>query len=400
MVGVFQPYVFEVFDDEGAPQQIERGLTTFGDLRYYYEFAVISADGQLPYRDYWFEFPPVWYALFTGVYHFVEAFGRVDFSGWAKAVGLIMLLFDLGNLALIRRLGTRLHGELTAIALCWIYVLLAAPAIFPWWTFETIVVFLMLSSLTWLMEGHDSASASLTALGTLTKYTPILVLPTVWRFYPRRRAIRYSVLTLALVGLVLGGLLFWGGNFARASLLAQFNKASYQTVWALIDGNHITGSFPGVVSRFDADTAYDLRGSAPVVPSLLRMIPFALLGLFFYTRPMRKDDRGVLAFFTVTVVIFFLWSQGWSPQWTLTLAPLILLNFPTRDGVLACLVIGFTSFVEYPVLFMQAGETGEISGNLMLPFITMILIRTGILSGLVVALYQRLTRGVVREGTH
>lgn len=400
---VYQPYAFDVFElsEEGgdaaavySPLVIERGLSNFGDLRYYYQFAELSDDGLWPYRDYWHEFPPVWISLFIGVYKLGALRGGVDFTGWATALGLIMLIFDVGNLMLLRRLGRRLHGDRTADALPWIYAVLAAPLIFPWWTFETMVVFFMLLALWWLLEGRTRRSAAFTALGTLTKYTPFLLLPTVWRFYDRRRALEYSLFSLAIIAVVLGALVAWGGRMGSASLLAQFNKASYQSVWALIDGNMRTGSFTGPETRFDADNAFEPYGNDPVIPAWLRIVPFAAAGLYIFTRRMRQDDKGVVAFFSVTLALFFLWAHGWSPQWILTLTPLILLNFPTRDGVLVCLVLSLVSFVEYPVLFMRTGDTaGEITGVLVMPYVFTIVVRTLLLTGIIGALYQRLVRG-------
>jgi hypothetical protein len=200
------------------------------------------------------------------------------------------------------------------------------------------------------------------------------------------------VVALLTVALVLGGLVAWGGRMAVASLLAQFNKASYQSVWALADGNMRTGSFTGPETRLDPDNAFKPYGNEPVIPAWLRTIPFAALGLFIFTRRLRRDDQGVVAFFTLTLTLFFLWAQGWSPQWVLTLTPLILLNFPNKDGVLLCLVLGLISFVEYPVLFMRTGNTaGEVTGALVVPYVALVLARTAILAGLVMALYRRLT---------
>jgi hypothetical protein len=200
------------------------------------------------------------------------------------------------------------------------------------------------------------------------------------------------VLSLGIAALVLALLVAWGGRMAVASLLAQFNKASYQSVWALIDGNMRTGRFSPYVTRTDPDTAFEPYGHGAVIPSWLRLIPFAAAGLYVFTRRLRQDDRGLVAFFTLTLVLFFLWSQGWSPQWALTLTPLILLNFPDRNGVLLCLVLGFVSFVEYPALFMRTAATdGEITGTLIPTYVTLILVRTAALIGLALALYRQLT---------
>jgi hypothetical protein len=128
-----------------------------------------------------------------------------------------------------------------------------------------------------------------------------------------------------------------------------------------------------------------------VIPGWLRLIPFALLGLWVFRLPMESNDKNMLAFFTVTVMLFMLWAQGWSPQWTVTLAPLILLNFPTRTGVLVMLALMVGAFIEYPLLFRYAADTENlISGTYRTPFALLIVTRTMILSGISVALVQRL----------
>jgi hypothetical protein len=91
------------------------------------------------------------------------------------------------------------------------------------------------------------------------------------------------------------------------------------------------------------------------------------------------------------VFIFFLQAQGWSPQWLAQILPLILLCFPTKNGVLLSVVLSLIVFAEYPLLFIRTGDTGgEITGPFVAPFAGLILARTIILIGLCVALYNKL----------
>lgn len=391
---VYQPYLIERYDAAGKPAPVERGLSAFGDFTTYFQFARLSDEGLLPYRDYWYEFPPVWSALFVGLYRVLAARGAVDYTVWATALGLILLAADVGNLVLVRRLGCRLHGEATGQAVAWVYALLAAPLILAWWTFEPLVALAILATLTALVEGRFGASAGAVIAGALTKFVPLLALPTVWRFTPWQRALRFTLVVGGITALGLGLVLAWGGELGAASLTVQVRKPSYQTVWALIDGNWRTGNFPGIPARFDPVAATEPPGNAAVIPGVLRLVPFAAIGLWIFTRRLRQDAQSMVAFATVTTVLFFLWAQGWSPQWVVTLAPLILLCFPTREGVLACVLLSALAFIEYPVLFMRTGATdGAVSGALVLPYAMIILIRTGLLAGLVVALV-RLLRSV------
>ena len=133
-----------------------------------------------------------------------------------------------------------------------------------------------------------------------------------------------------------------------------------------------------------------------MIPGVVRLGAAALIGAFVFWRTRRFDARGLVAFVAITVLIFFLQAQGWSPQWLAQIVPLILLCFPTRDGVTTVVLLSLVTFAEYPFLFIRTGDTGgTITGSLVLPFVTLVLARTAILIGVCVALYRRLRQEAV-----
>ncbi len=369
-------------------QGIERGLTAGGDFFTYFQLGSFSGQGLLPFRDWWSEFPPI--PSFLNVLVFQLA-GRSGYNGFGLTFGILMMLFDIGNLLLVRRIGTRLHGAATGMALAWIYALTLAPLVLIWWDFEPLVAFFLLWSLALLIERREARSAVIAAVGALTKFTPALILGAVWRFRGQQVALRYSLITVGIFALVYALLFAQNSAMTLPSLTAQFNKASYQTVWALIDGNYATGNFGAPQERLDPANAYRLEGKPSVIPGIARLGAAALVGLFVFWRTRRFDERGLVAFVSITLLLFFVQAQGWSPQWLAQIAPLILLCFPTRDGVTAVVLLSVVTFAEYPFLFIRTGDTGGvISGRLMLPFIALVLARTLILIGMCVALYRRL----------
>lgn len=383
---VFQPQLLEV-EDADLPV-IERGVTWLGDFREHYTFARAVTADNLPYRDYWVEFPPVWHALTVGVYWLVKSRGG-DFTAWASVLYLVMLAFDAGNLWLIWRLGERLHGLETGMNLAWIYAVLASPLIMLGWNFEVMVSFSLLAGLWFCLGGKPLRSAFWIAFGILSKYIPLLILLTIWRFSEWRQALRYTLIVTGLAAAVLIPLLVWGGEMAVTSLTVQFGKPSYQTVWALVDGNYGTGSLPVGAARYQPEVTY--RGNSPLIPAWLRLIPFAALGLWVFRLPMPASAHSQIAFFSLTLIVFMLWAQGWSPQWTVIVLPLLLLNFPSRVGVLAGLVMMGGAFIEYPLLFRTAAETENvISGANRLLFALLIVLRAALLTSFGAALIGKL----------
>ncbi len=377
---VYQPLVID---------GVERGVGAQGDRLYHYALAELTAGDQWPFRDWWSEFPPVWSLVTVVMYQFQGA--NANYASWSMLLGFIVLVFEVGNLVLMRKIGAVLHGANTGMALAWVYALTFAPMVFIWWNFEAIVTFFLLLGLWWLLRGKDNRSAVAAALGALTKFTPALLIGAVWRFRQPRMALRYTLLTVGVFTLAYVPFLLQNAEMTLPSLTAQFGKSSYQTVWALLDGNYTTGNFGSIESHFDPAQASVTTGNPAMVPAWLRLGAAAAVGLFVFMRSRRFDDKGLVAFVGITLLIFFLQAQGWSPQWVVQIIPLVLLAFPTKNGVLMTVILSLVTFVEYPLLFIRTGDTGgSISGALVAPFTVLVLARTGILAGLCVAFYQRL----------
>ncbi|MFW5691254.1 MAG: glycosyltransferase 87 family protein [Chloroflexota bacterium] len=376
---------------------VERGVGAMGDRLYHYTLSAYTARGDWPFVDWWSEFPPVWYTLTTAVYQLLGE--NVDYSSWSIWMGIILILFDLGNLILMRRIGTRLYGPVTGMGLAWIYALTLAPMVFGFWNFEPMVAFFLLLGLDWLLRKEMTRSAVAIAIGALTKFTPVLLVGALIRFRPPREAARWIAIVLAIFAGVYALLYFNNAasdadpDMVTVSLTAQFGKASYQTVWALIDGNYTTGNFGAPETHYDPAAADILYGEPPVIPAIVRLALAGAVGLFVFWRTRRFDDRGLVAFVAITVLIFFLQAQGWSPQWLAQILPLVLLAFPTRNGVLVTVLLSFLTFSEYPLLFIRTGDTGGVvEGALRGPFAALIIGRTLLLVAICVALY-----GVLRQ---
>jgi hypothetical protein len=210
-----------------------------------------------------------------------------------------------------------------------------------------------------LAKNKSKLLALAVGLGVMVKYLPIILLATIWRAKGFKAACFYGAATLVISLLIFGPFALRSAPFTLASLQAQAGKSSYETVWALIDGNTTTGNFGPLADHFDpAKAAIPLNNPARI-PSWLILIPFGLLGLFIFTRPrlLASAHLDTVIFTTLAFVIFFLWSPGWSPQWQTFLTPLLLLAFPPKRAVLFIIALGFINFLEWPVI-LSRGMTG------------------------------------------
>ncbi|RMG80962.1 MAG: hypothetical protein D6712_17185, partial [Chloroflexi bacterium] len=179
MLMVYQPLLVD---------GVERGVGAGGDRVYHYNLAALSDDGLLPFRDWWSEFPPVWFLTTTTVYQLLGQ--NVNYTSWSMVLGLLMIASEAGVLLLVRKLGTHLYSESTGIALSWIYAISFAPLVHMWWNFDSLVTLFLLLGLYWLLQKKETRSAMAIAFGALTKFIPALLFAVLIRFYPPRRVAR------------------------------------------------------------------------------------------------------------------------------------------------------------------------------------------------------------------
>lgn len=359
-------------------------LIAYGDFPYYFDLAALTEQGFYPFVDYWQEYPPLFPYINIIIYNLAGQ--AVKNHIWLLA--FILLVVDSGNLYLLYRLALLLRGPARALQVAWIYTAIFVPTIFIFRSFDTITTFFILLALYGLLKQKPTMLGLALGLGAMVKIVPVILVAAIWRMRGMKSAIVYGLVALVISGLILAPLFFLNSKMTTASLLAQPSKSSYQTIWALIDGNETTGSFGPLADHFDPAKATQPLNNPARIPTWLTFIPFGLLGFYLLTRPRRLSDEkkdGVI-FTTLTFTIFFLWSPGWSPQWQTFFIPLLLLALPEKRAILFIVILGFINFLEWPVI-LSRGLTTLLS-------IT-ILARTFILALLTIELYRLLMPGII-----
>lgn len=356
-------------------------LIFYGDYQHYFNVADMTRQGFYPFIHYWYEFPPLFPYLNIAVYTLASQ----QLKNYILLLALVLLLAECGNLYLLYRLALRLYGRNRATTIAWIYTGLFTPIFFWLGNFDALTTFFILLALYSLFNQRTKLLAIALGLGAMIKFLPVILLATIWRYKGLKAAIAYGLAVLLISLIIFGPFALFNPTMTFASLQAQARKSSYQTVWAILDNNLTTGNFGPLTDHFDP-----LKATQPVnhparIPTWLTLIPFGLLGLFLLTRPQTASSGNfeAMIFTTLTFIIFFLWSQGWSPQWQTFLIPLLLLSFPEKRAVLFIIALSFINFLEWPVILSRGL-------NHFLPFT--IIARTFILVLIAIEAYRLFTR--------
>ena len=323
-------------------------LARWSDYDYYYEIARWVDRGRLPYLHYWVEYPPLFAYLSVLLYRLAPRY-----ETFAVLLALVQLAFETGTLVLLYRLGWRVSGEALAERVAWAYGLLFAPVATWWLSFDALTAFFMLLTVERWLSGRRLQSALAMGIGGLVKWFPLLFLPVAFRFRRSwRQVLGYAAVGVLVVAVVLGGLALLSPVYTAASLRSLVSRASWQTVWALLDGNLGTGAYNA--NRLDPAAAALPQGNpARVSPWLTLGVCGSVYLWLWHRTPVDKRPRRVLRLLTLTVLIFFLWSRGWSPQWLGMLAPMLLLSLSVERAALYVVVLTLTNIAEWPVLLSR-----------------------------------------------
>lgn len=321
-------------------------LHGFGDLPQYFKIAGLEG---LPYFDYWVEYPPLFPFLNSAIYYLAS--GQQFLYEF-----LVVMTFSIAGGAgiyVFHQIGCSLYGEREGFIRTVIYFALLAPLPYTWWYYDLIPVLFMLLGVLWILKHEDQKGGLAISLGMLAKWFPGLLLPAIWRYRPTKQAIRITGIALVLLLTVFIGLYLASPEMTSASLISQPSRTSWQTIWALIDGNYTTGEFIILSERLDPLLAGIPRGNPARISTGLTLLLFLGVGSWFFLRVRNFNHRSLLSFLGITWAIFLIWSPGWSPQWVLYLIPLILLTLPYEKGMFWSILLLLITILEWPVLLKR-----------------------------------------------
>lgn len=387
-------------------------VTDFSDYDFYMTWGTLGPMGYRAYDNLWTAYPPLFPLIMLTVYEWA---GRIP--PWTEPrlafhvlFGLVLLLFDVGNLALIYRLGGQLGRDpldqaegqpprvwgtpglhaATFYALCFVplYTMLG-------W-FEPMPLFFMLLGLALLLTPRPwgwTGSAVAVGLGFLTKLTPLLLAPIAVRWLGTKlswraardewfrrdasgnllRPVIYAAILLAVIVGVGYPLVRANPALAFSSFRIQSIRPPWQSLWALIDGVYGYGLVPLDMRNLDG-LAAPLADSR--IPWGLVGLGFALIFLWLYTRPYDWSRvRTPLALTGSFVILLFLYSKGWSPQFLLWVIAFVALLLPTLRGVLLVVLLSLINFVEADLfLILLPNEHWLMAGTVIARTLLLVLL--------------------------
>ncbi len=321
------------------------GLKSYGDFWNYYKLAAIGT----PFIDLWVEFPPLFPILSRLFY---EITGGKE-SAYVYSLIVFFSIIQAANVFLFQKIASSIFSKAEKDKRVLSYGFLLVGLFYGWAYFDCLGVLCLLSGIHLLKDRKHIPAGIVLGIGGLFKWFPVLLLPAAWKWSRPKKAIR-TIMAATIIIIVVWGLFYSiSPSFTRASFISQGVKGSWETVWALVDGNLTTGNFNPDIDRQIVETATLSTGNPSRISPWLLLPLFAAIGLMIFIKSDLESIEKLISFSGFTLILFFLWSPGYSPQWVLYLLPLVLLGFRFQMSLLLGMILVFVNLLEWPVLLSR-----------------------------------------------
>ena len=327
----------------------------WSDYLTYLGSARVTDFGLYPYIDYWLEYPPLFPWLTVLVYRLSLLFPPwVEPRLWFNTLlGLALLPFEIGNVVLVYLVALEIGDRAKALKCAWFYVCLFTP-IYTWlgW-FDNMPLFFLLLGLYFLLKQRAYSAGIAVGLGFMTKVIPALLLPVGFRYLRRLvQRLRFAgIAGIAIFLIALPFLLINRGLFLFTAFGNFLTCSAWETYWAVADGYFLYGIVGG--DRFDPWPEFSVfQSRIPWYWTAGITLVFALVYLWLYTRPQRREDKWqMVSFAGLTINLFILYSKGYSPQFLVYILPFIVWLLPNLRGAVYMISLTLSNFLEGAIFF-------------------------------------------------
>ena len=328
------------------------------DLQRYMNSARHLLDGQVPYRDFAFEYPPL--ALIPMTLPALPEI--VGAAGWRIARFCFWFLvsntaWSCGVALCVRRLGRRWQTPRRAVISACAYVALTfvGVALFPW-RFDLFPALLTAIAVVLVLEGLPVAAGTVLAVAIETKLYPIALVPIIlvryWANAEWRPVLRFGAAT-AVAAFALAAPFAAASPHDVMSFLRYHELRGLQIeslAGGLLMAAHAMGMLHvGVTENYGALHLVSPAADA-VIPFLLPAFAAATGGVTLVAHRRFDDERAssgevrdntFVGFVCLSLLVFILANKVLSPQYMIWLLPFIALR-STWDIGLAVTIIALT----------------------------------------------------------
>jgi Glycosyltransferase family 87 len=192
------------------------------DVRLYFDAASAVLRGQLPYRDFFFQYPPLALLFFIPPRLFAS-----DLASYFRWFNLELLLLACAGVVITAKIAVRIGQPVGTTLLVYSLALIAIGAIIPQRYDLAPAILVLLAIAAWLDE-KDGLAFGFLAIGTLVKIYPALLVPLFliagWRGHAFRAALRGLLIYVGMILVIMLPFLLFAPRETVSAIAGQAGR--------------------------------------------------------------------------------------------------------------------------------------------------------------------------------
>lgn len=334
------------------------------DLVLYQQYALKFLDGEIPYRDFQMEYPPLALVVF-GLPGLFSMQKPIDYEAYQALFVIEMALFSLAtNFILFRILSIgklELANPITTIGMYTLGVFILSP-LMPW-RFDMFPAFLTILAFLFIQSKKPFLGGAMLGLGIVAKLYPLVIMPIFCSYYwagKNPKAFWRMAMGLVLAASILIPLFAFDPDWMLQML--SYHKLRGLNIDSLPGGIFLLAKATGLMEvqithdfgSFNIEAPYSNQVVQWLTPLSVIVLGIVIMLSFFRFRQERGKNGSIsghslVAYSVIVLLAFILTSKVFSPQYLIWLLPFI--PFLKLRQARFFLIVAALTMLLYPFIY-------------------------------------------------
>jgi hypothetical protein len=315
------------------------------DFGYYFEHGMMVVDGQVPYLNFPFDYPPL--ALVPILLAIIPAILTTNQYAFVFTFQALMVICDIGTVLCVYFIGLKIFDEKKAFYAALMYSAAFSTAYFVLTKYDAFPTFLLMGAMLFTIYGMNMKGYLADTAGILAKIFPLIALPFIVLYNARKTSLKEEILKILNFFIPLFLLVALPILILKPEIISQYFSASLVRSTVYVNTpTYVLYAFFHEMLKIDISSA--------LISNLMYIfMGVILLFLVFiaYTREKFSQTTFLkLTLLSIFAVVFLM--KYHSPQYLVWYTPLVCLLVVDRFYAMVLFFLAqIFTYMEFPLLF-------------------------------------------------
>ena len=315
------------------------------DFQYYLQAAVNIMQGQVPYADFGFDYPPL--AFIPILLAFIPAILFNSATAFILSFQFLMVICDIIIVICIYLIGLKLYNEKTAFVAAFLYATSFSVGYFVMTKYDAFPTSILMLAVLFTVYNRNIRGYISIVVGTLAKIFPGIALPFVVLYNAKSTSLWQEIISFLKIGIPVTAILLIPILILKPGIILSYISGSL--VRSDVYVNTATYTLYAYLHEV-LNLGVSVSGVSYLMYILMGLVLLFLLAIA-YIEP-KKDVRFLVKLMAVSIFVVVFCMAYHSPQYVVWYTPFVcLLVADSLQGIILLYVTQAITYIGFPLSF-------------------------------------------------